>query len=450
MNMIESWARRVLVLLCLLGACRALADLPPAPAAAAGSEAIPVTPPEPVIFPLPPPVIWLAPHANTSLDFNVAVGSQFTCRWLHNGRPLAGAAGTRLDITDFKAAQAGVYTLEVSNPYGSTKATTVLRLLNSPVVQVDGAIPAQATVTRTNTAEITLSSGFGSDAAIYYTLDGSDPDFTATLYAGAFPLYNSATVRAMAYNFAHSQWAEAAPVRVEIWPAYPLHVTTAGPGSVHLSPASVIATNYYPSNAVVQLTATATNGWGFIAWSGDITADAATTTVLMDRPREVQAVFGQFPLLATTRGGGTIHVSPAAHSSSNIYAGRTLVTLTATPLKGWSFIHWTGDSTATSAVTQVLLDQPRSVQAVFGAPLNLFTNGNGQVLVDPPTGPYLFGSTIQLTPVPGEGYEFFGWANAASGKSNPLSFPVVTLPDITALFAVPKTSPPKVEVNLGP
>ena len=100
MNMTESWARRVLVLLCLLGACRALADLPPAPAAAAGSEAIPVTPPEPVIFPLPPPVIWLAPHANTSLDFNVAVGSQFTCRWLHNGRPLAGAAGTRLDITD--------------------------------------------------------------------------------------------------------------------------------------------------------------------------------------------------------------------------------------------------------------------------------------------------------------------------------------------------------------
>ena len=310
MNMTESWARRVLVLLCLLGACRALADLPPAPAAAAGSEAIPVTPPEPVIFPLPPPVIWLAPHANTSLNWSVAVCSQLTCRWRHEGRPLAGAAGSRLDITDFKAAQAGVYTLEVSNPYGSTKATTVLRLLNSPVVQVDGAIPAQATVTRTNTAEITLSSGFGSDAAIYYTLDGSDPDFTATLYAGAFPLYNSATVRAMAYNFAHSQWAEAAPVRVEIWPAYPLHVTTAGPGSVHLSPASVIATNYYPSNAVVQLTATATNGWGFIAWSGDITADAATTTVLMDRPREVQAVFGQFPLLATTRGGGTIHVSP--------------------------------------------------------------------------------------------------------------------------------------------
>ncbi|HOC54503.1 MAG TPA: chitobiase/beta-hexosaminidase C-terminal domain-containing protein [Verrucomicrobiota bacterium] len=451
MKMTESWARRVMVLFCLFGASLAQAD--PAPATLvtpASLEQSPVIPPEPTIFPEPPAVIWLAPHASTNLSIHVAVGSELSCQWLHNGQPIAGATATSLAITDFNAAKAGVYSFVVKNPYGSATATTVLRLDNSPVILVDGASLSSATITRTNTAEITLQSGFGSDAAIYYTLDGSAPDFTATLYSGALSLPNSATLRAMAYNFAHTKWAEAAPIHVEIWPAFPLTVTTAGAGSVSLSPAPYIATNCYPSNSIVKLTATASNLWGFVSWSGDITADSSAATVLMDRPREVQAVFGQFPLLATTAGGGTVSVSPAPHSSSNVYAGRTLVTLTATPHKGWSFIRWTGDSTDTAAVTRILMDQPRAAQAVFGAPLNLFTNGSGQVLVDPPTGPYLFGSTLQLTPVPAEGYEFFGWANAASGKANPLNFPVVTVPDITALFAVPKSNPPQAEVNVGP
>ena len=211
------------------------------------------------------------------------------------------------------------------------------------------------------------------------------------------------------------------------------------------------ATNSYASNSIVTLTATPANGWGFMGWTGDSTAAAGVTTVVMDRPHELQAVFQRFPLVARTRGGGTISVSPALPNGSNVYAGMTTITLTATPHQGWSFIRWTGDSTDTTAATKVLMDQPRNVEAVFGASLNLFTNGSGEVLVDPPTGPYPFGSTVQLTPQPSPGYEFFGWANAASGKANPLNFIVTTVPNITALFAVPKlnqaalTEPPSTD-----
>ena len=169
-----------MVLFCLFGACFAKADSPPVTVqtTTAGSNQCPVIPPEPTIFPEPPSVIWLAPHESTNLSITVAVGTQLSCQWLHNGQPIPGATATSLAINDFNAAKAGVYTFVVTNPYGSATATTVLRLNNSPVIRVDGASLSSATVTRTNTAEITLQSGFGSDAAIYYTLDGSAPDFT--------------------------------------------------------------------------------------------------------------------------------------------------------------------------------------------------------------------------------------------------------------------------------
>ena len=70
--------------------------------------------------------------------------------------------------------------------------------------------------------------------------------------------------------------------------------------------------------------------------------------------------------------------------------------------------EWTGDSTATTNVTTVLMDRPRTVQAVFGTSLNLFTNGNGQLVLNPATRPYAFGSTVQLTALPAPGAYFHG------------------------------------------
>ena len=42
--------------------------------------------------------------------------------------------------------------------------------------------------------------GAGGEASIYYTLDGSEPDSTATRYTGPFPLERSATIKAISYN----------------------------------------------------------------------------------------------------------------------------------------------------------------------------------------------------------------------------------------------------------
>jgi len=276
-----------------------------------------------------------------------------------NGLPIAEASNTSLAITTFDIAKAGAYSALVSNSYGYATATSLLRLANSPVVFVSGVDVGSGTIDRVDSAPITMSNT-GSGAAIYFTLDGSAPDFTKTPYTGPFTLTNSATIRAIAYNFAYTDSAEAAPITVQVWPTYPLS--------------------------------------------------------------------------ATTPGGGSIGLAPAPYSAGNRYVSNTVVTLTAMPSNNWSFLGWTGDSSATSNVTSVLMDRARTVTGVFGTALNLFTNGNGQVLLNPPTGPYAFGSTVQLTALPAPGYYFFGWANAANGFVNPLTFTLTNASGITANF----------------
>ena len=81
-------------------------------------------------------------------------------------------------------------------------------------------------------------------------------------------------------------------------------------------------------------------------------------------------------------------------------------------------MQWTGDSTVTTNIITVAMDQPRSVQAVFGTALNLYT-GPGQILLSPTEGPYAYGSSVQLAAMPDKGSYFFGWAGAAAASIIP-------------------------------
>ena len=410
--------------------------------AAGGEHSLAITA-GPAIVSAPPPSISLVFGAATNLSVTVWRGSPFQYQWSFNGQPIAGATGSSLAVSNFDPTKAGAYSIAVSNQYAYGTAVSVLRFTNSPVVLLDGVDVGGGNVSRVDSSRVSMSSSFGSNAPIYYTLDGSSPDFTAIPYSGPFSLTNSATIRAIAYNPAYTVWAQAAPIYVQIWPTYPLSVTPPEGGSVSVSPAPYSAADLYLSNTVVTLTATPANGWLFVGWTGDITDTNNVTTIVMDGPRTVQAAFQlwtTYTLSASTPGGGSLSVSPPPLSGNDLYLSNTLVTLTATPADGWSFVSWAGDSTETTNVTTVLMDQPRAVQALFGTALTLFTNGNGAVLLDPPVGPYLFGSTVQLTAVPSRGSYFFGWSGAASGFANPLVFNVTNASGITALFGVLRTN----------
>jgi len=318
----------------------------------------------PTIVSSPPSAASLASGAATNLSVVVSSVSPYGCQWSLNGVPMKGETGTSLVITNFDLAKAGSYSVLVTNQGGSATTGSVVRLASSPVVRVDGVDVGGGTVTRVDSSvQITMSSAFGPDADIYYTLDGSDPGFGVnyTLYSGAFTVATNVTIRAIAFNLDYMDEAEAAPIYVQIWPTY--------------------------------------------------------------------------ALLAGTPGGGSVSVSPAPYSGTNRYVSNTVVTNTATPSIGWSFIDWTGDSTATTAVTTLIMNRDRAVQAIFGTSLSLSTNGNGQISLNPANGPYPYGSTVQLTALPATNYYFFAWAGAASGFSDPLSIQATNASGITALFA---------------
>src|SRR5262245_41194391 len=105
-------------------------------------------------------------------------------------------------------------------------------------------------------SQISMASGFGLDANIYYTLDGSAPSYLSIPYQGPFQLGNAATIRARAYDSGYLSSAEAAPITVRIIPIYSLIAETAGGGTLSLSPTASSGGNFFVSNTLVTITAT--------------------------------------------------------------------------------------------------------------------------------------------------------------------------------------------------
>ncbi len=307
----------------------------------------------------PPAVVTLSPSQTNALGVAVLSGGTPTIQWFFNGAMLANETNLGLFITDFSMTKAGVYSVTVSNQFNSANTSTIVRMTNSPTVTINGVLIGGGGVTRTNSATIVLSATTNMYPRLYYTLDGSEPDFTSPQYSSPIVTSNSATVRAIAYNNLVTDNYEAATVALKVIPTYPLNVSN---------------------------------------------------------------------------GGGSVAISPSPDLNANNYLSNTLVTLNASAGIGWSFTHWTGAVNSADSTINVTMDQARTLQAVFVTTLNFFTNGNGYIITEPPSGPFPYGSTVMLTGVAGAPSYFFGWAGYLSGFVNPLKIVVTNATGITALF----------------
>jgi hypothetical protein len=137
-------------------------------------------------------------------------------------------------------------------------------------------------------------------------------------------------------------------------------------------------------------------------------------------------------LTGSTAGGGTIAFNPPGGS----YFTNTIVSVTATPAAGWTFLQWLGDLAGSNTQASVTMTRNKRVQAVFGTALNTTAAGGGSVTKIPASGLHPFGSIVTLVPVPQSGKYFGIWGNAASGNANPLYFTVTnTNQTVSSLFA---------------
>jgi NOL1/NOP2/fmu family ribosome biogenesis protein len=175
--------------------------------------------------------------------------------------------------------------------------------------------------------------------------------------------------------------------------------------------------------------------WVFSHWLGaDIgTEQSNPLEVVVTNDINITAVF--VPLLSldlTIDGQGHIEISP----DEPRYAQGTSVELTAIPDAGWRFVRWELDEEGLSPHLTVLMDNNKSIRAVFEQErymLEVATDGQGIVEVTPQQEHYYWGSEVLLQARPIEGWYLAKWSDLpATTLSRTLTMTGDT--SITAVF----------------
>ncbi len=148
--------------------------------------------------------------------------------------------------------------------------------------------------------------------------------------------------------------------------SYTLTVATTNGGTVTKNPSR--ANNKYFDVESVTLTAVNATNATFSNWTGDLTGSINPSVVAMTSNKNITANFtsvSTYTLTLNKTGIGEVSASPSA--TNGVYAAGTVVTLTATPLLGNSFINWTGDASGTNTTTTVTMNANKSATGNFTA-----------------------------------------------------------------------------------
>jgi uncharacterized repeat protein (TIGR02543 family) len=204
---------------------------------------------------------------------------------------------------------------------------------------------------------------------------------------------------------------------------------------------SVSGSGTYNSGTVVTVTATPAAGYTFVNWSGDASGTNATTTVTMNSNKSVSA---NFQLSAPTTYTLSTSASPAAGgtvSGAGSYNSGAVVTVTATPAAGYTFVNWSGDASGTNATTTVTMNSNKSVTANFqlSAPTTYTLSTSASPAAGGAVsgaGSYNSGTVVTVSATPAAGYTFVNWSGDASGTNATTTVTMSANKSVTANFQV--------------
>jgi hypothetical protein len=296
---------------------------------------------------------------------------------------------------------------------------------------IGGQLLTNGTYTFTTNPVITVRSVFTNGSA-FYTLDGSVPNFSSTLYSGPFQLFSNVTVRALGYSADFSQSEEADAVIAIVLAHHSLIASTAGGGSITLNPPG----GDYLSSDTVTATAVPNSGWSFLYWTGDASGSGNPVDLVMHSDKSIHAVFGT-TLSTTVQGNGQVLLYPPG----GLYSYGQIVRLTGVPASGSYFGFWGNAATgSTNPLYFKVTNANRVVSSIFGTnganqvTLTVNINGRGNASVSPQANVYSTGQPLTLTATAGLGQSFVNWTGDASGTQNPLNITLNQSQVITANF----------------
>jgi hypothetical protein len=202
---------------------------------------------------------------------------------------------------------------------------------------------------------------------------------------------------------------------------YELTISSTTGGSV-ITPGQGVFPYY--AGTVVELSAEAETGYGFVNWTADPTVtfgDASATTTTFTMPSQDATVTAHFALTyelgmaADPLGSG----SAIDVAGEGAYAAGATVTIRAEPATGYGFVNWTADGPVTfqddsaEETTFAMPSQGVTITAHFGVAYNLtmtaYPAGGGSAIDVAARGAYAAGATVSIRAVANPGYSFGNW-----------------------------------------
>jgi NOL1/NOP2/fmu family ribosome biogenesis protein len=216
-------------------------------------------------------------------------------------------------------------------------------------------------------------------------------------------------------------------------------------------------TTQFEEGETVVLNATPSTEYTFFAWSG-VSGSSASTSIVMDSDKAVTAVFTKkrYALNISIEGEGEVNEKIIKAGVSTDYNSGTIIELSASPAIEWIFVEWKGDFSEVENPTQISIDKPKNITAVFEKkqyPLSIEIEGNGSVeekIIKPGLAKnYNSGTIIQLNAVPENGWSFLKWSGDLLSSKNPIEITVDMAKTIKAEFFNPDqfTGLPIIYVN---
>jgi len=223
----------------------------------------------------------------------------------------------------------------------------------------------------------------------------------------------------------------------ESTPVYTLETSVSPDGAGQITPSQ----GEYDEGTNVEVAAVANEHWVFESWSGDFTSTSNPDSVTITEDMSVTALFvkKEYELKMETEGEGTIHEQVMKQKTSE-YEHGTVVQLTADPDEGWEFSHWEGDLEGENEVKEIEIDDEKSVTAVFERieyALTINVEGEGDVIeeiIQAKSTDYPYGTTVELTAEPDDGWRFAGWEGDLTGDENPAEIVIEEEKSVTAQF----------------
>jgi hypothetical protein len=370
--------------------------------------------------------------ASITLSAAAAGSNPLAYQWQFDGNNVAGATNTLLTLTNIQLSSAGNYSVTVTNTLGSATSSNAVLKVEVITVLGNGQVLSNAQYIFASAVTIQLLNFF-TNGDIFYTLDGTTPNFASTQYRGPFTVNQNAILQALAYDADFTQSGYSDPINIQIPPSYTISTTTPGGGTILLNPSS----SPYLSNSVVGLTAVPSNGWSFLQWAGDASGTSLTNAILMNTNKSVQAVFGT-SLTVTSSTVGTVLRSPSAP----LYPYGAKVQLSALPQTNSYFALWgNAASGSLNPIYFTVTNANPTLSALFvglGSNQNslvVIPVGDGEISVAPQANVFTNGQAATVTATADTNQTFLGWSGDATGTQNPLNLSMGPSKTIYANFS---------------